>query len=148
MTKLKIKRLKWKNMKVRESVLHFYLIIILEGGGQDCILWDKLKSFSVYTHTKNFFGGHPPAPACPRLCLSLTISVFSKKQLTLCVTLWPPLNFWDKNFHSSSFSSLQSWNSHIKGINYSSSSSWSNELRKFFPSWALGVVTLFHSFLF
>ena len=30
-------------------------IIFLEGGGQDCIFWGKLKIFFVYTHTKNFF---------------------------------------------------------------------------------------------
>ena len=41
-------------------------IIFLEGGGQDCIFWGKLKNFFVHTHTKNFFfqnlggGGHDP----------------------------------------------------------------------------------------
>ena len=44
-------------------------IIFLEGGGQDCIFWGKLKIFFVYTHTKNFFfkilgggGACPPKP--------------------------------------------------------------------------------------
>ena len=47
-------------------------IIFLEGGGQDCIFWDKLKIFFVYAHTKNFFffskfwgggrGGMAPKP--------------------------------------------------------------------------------------
>ena len=58
-------------------------IIFLEGGGQDCIFWGKLKIFFVYTHTKNFFlskfwggggvGGDGPHHPRPRLGSSLHV---------------------------------------------------------------------------